>query len=118
VSAPTARPAPLAGVRVLEIGIAMAGPYCAMLLGDLGAEVVKIERPDGGDENRNWPPFFSGDESHYFLAANRNKRSVAIDLKQPEGVAIAGRLAAVSDVLVGPLSGSRHPDPRRHGGDP
>lgn len=100
MSAPTARPAPLAGVRVLEIGIAMAGPYCAMLLGDLGAEVVKIERPDGGDESRNWPPFFSGGESHYFLAANRNKRSVAIDLKQPEGVAIAGRLAAVSDVLV------------------
>jgi crotonobetainyl-CoA:carnitine CoA-transferase CaiB-like acyl-CoA transferase len=91
---------PLAGVRVLEIGIAMAGPYCAMLLGDLGAEVIKIERPAGGDESRNWPPFFSGGESHYFLAANRNKRSVTVDLKRPEGVAVARRLAAASDVLV------------------
>lgn len=92
--------APLDGVRVLEIGIAMAGPYCAMLLGDLGADVVKIERPDGGDESRNWPPFFGAGESHYFLAANRNKRSVAVDLKRPEGVAIVSRLAAVADVLV------------------
>ena len=100
MSGDAARPAPLDGVRVLEIGIAMAGPYCAMLLGDLGADVVKIERPDGGDESRHWPPFFSAGEGHYFLAANRNKRSVAVDLKRPEGVAIAGRLAAVSDVLV------------------
>ena len=89
-SPPAAGPAPLAGVRVIEIRIAMAGPYCAMLLGDLGAEVIKIERPAGGDESRNWPSFFSGGESHYFLAANRNKRSVAV----------ARRLAAASDVLV------------------
>jgi crotonobetainyl-CoA:carnitine CoA-transferase CaiB-like acyl-CoA transferase len=78
----------------------MAGPYCAMILGDYGAEVVKIERPGSGDDSRAWPPFFEGKLPYYFAAANRNKRSLALDLKSPEGRAIARALIADADILV------------------
>jgi len=95
------REAPLAGIKVLEVGVAMAGPYCGMTLGDYGADVVKIERIGEGDESRSWlnDPF-PGKFSSYFAAANRNKRSLAIDLKHPDGVAILKKLAAGADVLI------------------
>jgi crotonobetainyl-CoA:carnitine CoA-transferase CaiB-like acyl-CoA transferase len=94
-----APPLTLAGVRVLDLTHALAGPYCTMLLGDLGADVIKIE-PPGGDQSRQWgPPFIHG-ESAYFLSVNRNKRSVVIDLKSDEGRAAAHALAMSSDVVV------------------
>jgi crotonobetainyl-CoA:carnitine CoA-transferase CaiB-like acyl-CoA transferase len=98
-------PAPLAGLRVVDASRVLAGPYLAMLLGDLGADVVKIERPAGGDQTRGWgPPFVTGPDgrqvSAYFLSANRNKRSVALDLKAAAGRAAFERLLAGADVLV------------------
>jgi len=92
--------APLAGIKVIEVGVAMAGPFCGMTLGDYGADVIKIERVGEGDETRHWPPYFPGEVGYYFAAANRNKRSLSIDLKQPEGVEVLRRLAANADVLV------------------
>ena len=95
---------PLTGLRVVDASRVLAGPYLAMLLGDLGADVVKIEKPDGGDQSRSWgPPFVGSVEarvSAYFVAANRNKRSIALDLKRPEGRAAFERLLAGADVLV------------------
>ncbi|MBP0495406.1 CaiB/BaiF CoA transferase family protein [Pararoseomonas indoligenes] len=91
---------PLAGLRVVEVGVAMAGPYCAMTLGDFGAEVVKIERVGAGDDSRSWPPHFFGAMGYYYGSANRNKRSVALDLKTPEGAAVARRLIEGADILV------------------
>ena len=90
---------PLDGVRVLDLTIALAGPYCTMLLGDLGADVVKVEPPEG-DQARGWGPPFVGGESSYFLSVNRNKRSVVLDLKTEAGRADARRLAATADVVV------------------
>ena len=91
---------PLSGVRVLDLTRVVSGPFCTMMLGDLGAEVIKIEAPDGGDESRGFgPPFIAG-ESAYFLAVNRNKQSVALDLRREEGKRAFERLVAVSDVLV------------------
>lgn len=92
--------APLKGIRVLEIGVAMAGPYCGMLLADYGADVIKVERVGHGDESRLWGPFFPGQLSHYFAAVNRDKRSLAVDLKRPDGVAIVRRLAEQADVVI------------------
>jgi crotonobetainyl-CoA:carnitine CoA-transferase CaiB-like acyl-CoA transferase len=92
--------APLAGIKVIEIGLAMAGPFCGMTLADYGAEVVKIERVEEGDESRRWPPYFPGEVSYYFAAANRNKQSLAIDLKSAEGAALLKELAAGADVLI------------------
>ncbi|KAK8762902.1 hypothetical protein V5799_034489 [Amblyomma americanum] len=91
---------PLRGIRVLDLTRILAGPYCSMILGDLGAEIIKIERPGVGDETRNWGPPFLGDQSCYFLSVNRNKKSVAIDLKKPEGVDLVKKIAASSDVLL------------------
>ncbi|MGH2355215.1 MAG: CaiB/BaiF CoA transferase family protein [Chloroflexota bacterium] len=94
------RAQPLSGYRVLDLSHALAGPYCAGLLGDLGAEVLKIEEPEAGDEARQWgPPFFGGD-SAYFLSLNRHKQSVALNLKTPEGRAICLDLAGHADVLI------------------
>jgi crotonobetainyl-CoA:carnitine CoA-transferase CaiB-like acyl-CoA transferase len=90
----------LDGLRVLDVSQVMAGPFCCLLLADMGAEVIKIEKPDGGDDSRRMaPPFLQG-ESAAFLAMNRNKRSLALDLKRPEGRAVFHRLAAHSDVIV------------------
>jgi crotonobetainyl-CoA:carnitine CoA-transferase CaiB-like acyl-CoA transferase len=95
---------PLTGVRVVDASRVLAGPYLAMLLGDLGADVVKIEKPAGGDQTRAWGPPWVGDEgartSAYFVSANRNKRSVALDLKRPEARAAFERLVAGADILV------------------
>ncbi len=90
----------LHGIRVLDLSRVLAGPYCTMFLGDLGAEVVKIEQPGAGDDTRGWGPPFIGGESAYFLAVNRNKKSLALDLKSPEGKDLLRRLARKADVLV------------------
>ena len=91
----------LAGVRVLDLSRVLAGPWAAQTLGDLGAEVIKIERPGTGDETRGWgPPFAAGGDAAYFLCANRNKKSVAVDLAQPEGAELVRALAAQSDVVL------------------
>ena len=91
---------PLGGRRVLEMTEALAGPYCAMLLGDLGADVIKIERPGIGDQSRRWgPPFLEG-ESAYYLSVNRNKRSLEVDVKDPEGRALLHRLLRTADVFI------------------
>ena len=98
-SAKSVAPLPLAGIRVLDFSHALAGPYCTMLLGDLGADVIKVEPPKG-DHSRQWgPPFING-ESSYFLSVNRNKRSVVLDLKRPAALAVAEKLAMASDVVV------------------
>ncbi len=98
---------PLTNIRVLDLTRALAGPYCTMMLGDLGADVIKVERPGRGDESRGWGPPFVGQpygpypgESAYFIAANRNKRSLTLNLKSPQGQEILRRMAALSDVLV------------------
>ncbi|MEV0387263.1 CoA transferase [Nonomuraea sp. NPDC050643] len=94
---------PLGDIVVLDLSRALAGPHAAQMLGDLGARVIKVEHPDGGDESRGWgPPFVGPDHeiSTYFLAANRNKQSVAVDLKSDEGKRLIERLVRQSDVLV------------------
>jgi crotonobetainyl-CoA:carnitine CoA-transferase CaiB-like acyl-CoA transferase len=91
---------PLDGIRVLDLTRVLAGPYCTMFLGDLGAEVVKVEQPGVGDDTRGWGPPFAGGESAYFLCVNRNKKSVTVDLKSQEGVALLRRLAEQADVLI------------------
>ena len=92
--------APLSGLRVVEFGNAMAGPYCGMMLADYGAEVVKIERMSVGDDSRMWTPHFHGAMAAYFASANRNKKSLAADLKSPRGIGIVRRLIAKSDVVI------------------
>jgi formyl-CoA transferase len=91
---------PLSGYRVLDLSRILAGPYCTMILGDQGAEVIKVERPDSGDDTRSWGPPFAGGESAYYLCCNRNKKSIAVDLKHPSGAELVRELAKVSDVLV------------------
>jgi formyl-CoA transferase/CoA:oxalate CoA-transferase len=91
---------PLAGVTVLDLTRVLSGPYCTMVLADLGARVIKIEHPGKGDDTRHWGPPFVGTESAYFLSINRNKESVTIDFKPPSGRAVLDRLAARADVLV------------------
>ncbi|MGN9844690.1 CaiB/BaiF CoA transferase family protein [Nonomuraea sp. H19] len=94
---------PFGDIVVLDLSRALAGPHATQLLGDLGARVIKVEHPDGGDESRGWGPPFVGpdhDISTYFLAANRNKQSIAVDLKSPEGKQLIERLVRQSDVLV------------------
>jgi crotonobetainyl-CoA:carnitine CoA-transferase CaiB-like acyl-CoA transferase len=97
---PDLKSGPLDGVRVLDLTRVLAGPYCTMFLGDLGAEVVKIEQPGVGDDTRGWGPPFAGGESAYFLCVNRNKKSVTVDLKSPDGIALVRRLAEKADVLI------------------
>jgi crotonobetainyl-CoA:carnitine CoA-transferase CaiB-like acyl-CoA transferase len=91
--------APLSGVRVLDLSRVLAGPFCSMILGDMGAEVIKIEEPGKGDDTRSWPPFLGG-EATYFLAVNRNKQSLTLNLKAPEGRALLQRLVRRSDVVL------------------
>jgi len=98
---------PLEGVRVVDLTRALAGPYGTLMLGDLGADVIKVEQPGRGDESRGWGPPFVGEpygpfpgESAYFIAANRNKRSVTVNLKSPQGQEVVRRLASVSDALL------------------
>jgi formyl-CoA transferase len=93
-------PLPLEGVRVLDLSRVLAGPYCTMMLGDLGADVIKVERPGTGDDTRQWGPPFAAGESAYYLCCNRNKRSLTLNLKTKAGREIAARLAEQSDVLV------------------
>ncbi|HWY06322.1 MAG TPA: CaiB/BaiF CoA-transferase family protein [Candidatus Acidoferrales bacterium] len=90
----------LDGIRVIELAEALAGPYCAMLLGDLGADVIKVERNAGGDQSRGWGPPFVGTESAYYLATNRNKRSIALNYDHPLGGEILQRLLATADVFI------------------
>jgi crotonobetainyl-CoA:carnitine CoA-transferase CaiB-like acyl-CoA transferase len=91
---------PLEGVRVLDLSRVLAGPYATMMLADLGADVLKIEHPERGDDTRHWGPPFAGSESAYFLSVNRNKRSAGVDLKAPEGIEKVKKLAANADVVV------------------
>jgi len=91
---------PLAGMRVIEVGHSVAAPYAALILAELGAEVVKVERPDHGDDARGWGPPFVDEMSAVYHALNRLKRSVTLDLKSPDGVAKLKRLARVSDALI------------------
>ena len=90
---------PLEGLKVVDLTRVLAGPFCAMLLGDMGADVIKIEEPELGDDTRGWAPFIDG-VSSYFLSVNRNKRSVALDLKSAAGVEVMTRLVREADVLV------------------
>jgi crotonobetainyl-CoA:carnitine CoA-transferase CaiB-like acyl-CoA transferase len=90
----------LDGVRVVDLTRVLAGPLCTMWLGDMGADVIKIERPGRGDDTRSWGPPFVGDESAYFLGINRNKRSVTLDLEQDTGREVLRKLIATADVVV------------------
>jgi crotonobetainyl-CoA:carnitine CoA-transferase CaiB-like acyl-CoA transferase len=91
---------PLAGVRVLDLSRVLAGPWCAMVLGDMGAEVIKVEHPQRGDDTRDWGMRVGDTETAYFNSVNRNKRSVCLDLKTPEGQQIARDLIRKSDVVI------------------
>ena len=98
---------PLTGLRVLDLTRILAGPICTQLLGDYGADVIKIEKPGLGDKTRGWgPPYVLGadglytDESAYYLASNRNKRSIAVDIADPKGAATVRKLAEKCDILV------------------
>uniref|UniRef100_A0A8C5DRT2 Succinyl-CoA:glutarate-CoA transferase n=1 Tax=Gouania willdenowi TaxID=441366 RepID=A0A8C5DRT2_GOUWI len=91
---------PLEGVRVLDLTRVLAGPFATMILGDLGAHVIKVEKPGVGDDTRGWGPPFLASESVYFLSVNRNKKSLAVDLKHPRGAELIQQLAAVCDILV------------------
>ncbi len=91
----------LEGVRVLDLSRVLAGPYCTMMLGDLGADIIKVEAPGLGDDTRQWgPPFARGGESAYFLCVNRNKRSLTLNLKSEQGLHILRQLVRQSDILV------------------
>jgi crotonobetainyl-CoA:carnitine CoA-transferase CaiB-like acyl-CoA transferase len=91
---------PLSGIKVLDFTHALAGPYCTLLLADQGADVYKIESPDGGDAGRGWGPPFVGDQASYFLGLNRGKRSLAVDLKNPQGTDLCLRMMEKADVVI------------------
>src|SRR5260221_11933197 len=90
----------LDGIRVVELAEALAGPYCAMLLGDLGADVIKVERNGSGDQSRGWGPPFVGTESAYYLATNRNKRSITLNYDHPICGEILQQLLSTADVFI------------------
>src|SRR5579864_6512731 len=100
VSLPTDPQAPLADIRVLDASRVLAGPLCGQILGDLGAEVIKVERPGSGDETRTWGPPFVGPLSAYYLSCNRNKRAITLDLSREEGLQLFRDLVRKSDVLL------------------
>ncbi|XP_072268272.1 succinyl-CoA:glutarate CoA-transferase isoform X2 [Pyxicephalus adspersus] len=91
---------PLEGVKILDLTRVLAGPFATMILGDLGAEVIKVEKPGSGDDTRFWGPPFVGIESSYFLSVNRNKKSIAVNMKDPKGTKIIKELAQACDVLI------------------
>jgi crotonobetainyl-CoA:carnitine CoA-transferase CaiB-like acyl-CoA transferase len=93
-------PGPLSGVRVLDLSRVLAGPYCCTVLADLGADVLKVERPGLGDDTRHWGPPFHGDDAAYFFSVNRDRRSVALDLTSAAGREVVAALAAAADVVV------------------
>lgn len=93
-------PGALAGVRVLDLSRVLAGPYCSMLLADYGADVIKVEEPGSGDGTRSWGPPWVGDQSAYFLSANRNKRSLAVNLKSRAGRELIHQIAAQADIVL------------------
>jgi crotonobetainyl-CoA:carnitine CoA-transferase CaiB-like acyl-CoA transferase len=90
----------LDGLKVVDLTRVLAGPFCTMLLGDMGADVIKVEEPEHGDDSRGWAPFIAEGWSSYFVGVNRNKRSLALNLKSPDGPDVLRRLAASADVLV------------------
>lgn len=90
----------LAGIRILDLSRVLAGPYCTMILGDLGAEVIKVEAPGGSDDTRSWGPPFKNGVSAYYISANRNKKSVTIDLKSEKGIEKIKQLVSISDVII------------------
>src|SRR6476646_9838838 len=91
---------PLSGTTVLDFTRVLSGPYCTMLLADMGARVIKIEQPGRGDDTRGWGPPFLGHESAYFLSVNRNKESLTLDLKSPAAKNVISRLVDRADVIV------------------
>jgi len=91
---------PLSDLTVLDLSRVLAGPYCSMMLGDLGADVIKVERPELGDDTRHWDPPSAGGEAAYYLCVNRNKRSLTVNLKEAEGREIIRELARKSDILI------------------
>ncbi|OYD80781.1 CaiB/BaiF CoA transferase family protein [Azospirillum brasilense] len=93
-------PGPLSHIRVLELSRVLAGPWAAQTLADLGADVIKVERPGAGDDTRAWGPPWAGEESAYFLSTNRGKRSITIDFERPEGQELVRKLAAQADVVI------------------
>lgn len=90
----------LENIKVLDLSRVLAGPYCTMILGDLGAEVIKVEAPDGSDETRKWGPPFQNGVSAYYLCANRNKKSITVDLKSADGIEVIKTLVSESDVII------------------
>ncbi|WP_269410119.1 CaiB/BaiF CoA transferase family protein [Lentibacillus daqui] len=90
----------LENVKVLDLSRVLAGPYCTMILGDMGAEVIKVEAPGGSDETRKWGPPFKNGVSAYYLCANRNKKSITVDLKSAEGIEVIKKLVSESDVII------------------
>jgi crotonobetainyl-CoA:carnitine CoA-transferase CaiB-like acyl-CoA transferase len=92
--------APITGLRVLDLSRALAGPFCSMMLGDMGADIIKVEQPGVGDNSRAWGPPFQGGESSYFLSVNRNKRSIGLNLRDPQGAEVLRRLVAQSDIVL------------------
>ena len=97
---PSSAGLPLAGIRVLDLSRVLAGPWCGMVLGDFGAEVIKVEHPQRGDDTRDWGLRIGQTETAYFNSVNRNKRSVTVDLKTPEGQRIVRELALQCDVVI------------------
>src|SRR3954463_9384546 len=93
------KPRALDGIRVLDLTRVLAGPFCSMILADMGADVIKVEEPGKGDDTRSWPPFIEG-EATYFLSVNRNKRSVTLNLKAPAARKIFTDLVKKSDVVL------------------
>src|SRR3954470_223102 len=91
---------PLDGIRVIDFSRVIAGPMCTQILADMGAEVIKIENPDGGDDTRKGAGPRAGGESHFFMTFNRGKKSVALDFTKPEGQAVVAKLLEKADVLV------------------
>ena len=91
---------PLAGIRVIDLTRVLSGPFCSMMLGDMGAEVIKIERPSAGDDTRAFAPPYQGEESAYFLSVNRNKKSLALDMKQDAAKEVLWKLVENADVII------------------